>query len=221
MQESVVIVVDDDPSVRRSVSALLAAHGYVVREFASGAEFLASPEIGRPGCIVMDLRMPGMSGLDVQAALAEKKLNPRIVFITGYGDVPSTVRAMKGGAVDFLEKPFKSQDLLEAVDRALKQDTTRRAESAREDEIRRRFERLTRREFEVVEQVVRGLTNKAIAIGFGISEKTIKVHRGRAMTKVEADSLAQLVRMAQTIGIGGDGVIATTQRGATDEEDDD
>lgn len=220
MQDSTVIVVDDDPSVRKSVSALLAAHGYAVRDFASGAEFLASPEIGRPGCIVMDLRMPGMSGLDVQTALAEKKLNPPIVFVTGYGDVPSTVRAMKGGAVDFLEKPFKSQDLLEAVDRALRQDSACRAVSARDDEIRRRFERLTRREHEVVEQVVRGLTNKAIAIGFGISEKTIKVHRGRAMTKVEADSLAQLVRMAQTIGIGGDGAVMTKSHGAAEEDDD-
>lgn len=220
MPNSIVAVVDDDPSVRRSLGALLAAHGYTAHEFSSGAEFLASPMVEQPGCIVMDLRMPGMSGLDVQSALAERQLKPPIIFVTGYGDIPSTVRAMKGGAVDFLEKPFKSQDLLDAVARALRLDSAQREQSVRNEELHRRFDRLTRREHEVVEQVVRGLTNKAIAINFGISEKTIKVHRGRAMAKVEADSLAQLVRMAQSIGIGGEMNLNTTGRVAAQDDDD-
>lgn len=204
MNTPMVLVVDDDSSVRRSVAALITAQGWDAHEFASAAELLASPDLALGGCIITDLRMPGMSGLDLQLTLRNRGVSLPLIFITGFGDVSSSVRALKGGAVDFLEKPFKSQELIDAVTNALRVASESRAVAARTDEIKRRFDRLTKREREVLAQVVTGLTNKAIAIHFGISEKTIKVHRGRAMAKMEADSLADLVRLAQAVGLGRD-----------------
>ncbi len=191
-----VYVVDDDASVRKSLRRLLGTAGYHVEAFASADEFLAHPIPSEPGCLLLDLRMPGRTGLDLQEALMAGQKAIPIVFVTGHGDVPTSVRAMKGGAVDFLTKPYDPEDLLEAVARATAKEKRDRRERAQLTDLENRARALTPREAEVFTLVVRGLLNKQAAVELGISEKTVKVHRARVMVKMRADSMADLVRMA-------------------------
>ncbi|HEX7216330.1 MAG TPA: response regulator transcription factor [Methylomirabilota bacterium] len=199
MDEAVVYVVDDDASVRRALSRLIHSVGLEVMTFPSAQAFLAFTPSDRPACLVLDVRLPGPSGLDLQAALTQADRSVPIVFITGHGNVPTSVRAMKGGAVDFLQKPFNDQELLDCVQRALRRSGEERAERAERSELERRVGSLTPREREVLLLVVAGMLNKQIADKLGIAEKTIKVHRGRVMEKMQADSIADLVRMSEKL----------------------
>jgi RNA polymerase sigma factor (sigma-70 family) len=191
-----VYVVDDDASVRKSFGRLLRLAGYQVEAFASADEFLAHPLSIEPGCLLLDLKMPGRNGLELQEALVAVRKSIPIIFVTGHGDIAASVRAMKGGAVDFLTKPYSAEDLLEAVERAMTKDKRDRRERAQLTELESRARALTPREAEVLRLVVRGLLNKQVADELGISEKTVKVHRARVMHKMRADSMADLVRMA-------------------------
>ena len=191
-----VYVVDDDASVRKSFGRLLRTAGYKVETFASADEFLSHPLSIEPGCLLLDLKMPGRNGLDLQQALVAARKAIPIIFVTGHGDVSTSVRAMKGGAVDFLTKPYSAEDLLEAVERAMAKDKRDRRERAQLTDLQSRARALTPREAEVLRLVVRGLLNKQVAAELGISEKTVKVHRARVMQKMRADSMADLVRMA-------------------------
>jgi FixJ family two-component response regulator len=198
---SIVFVVDDDVSVRNALKSLIRSVGLQVELFGSAQEFLQSKRQNVPSCLILDIRLPGISGLDFQRKLAEAGNFIPIIFISGHGDIPMSVRAMKGGAVEFLTKPFRDQDLLDAIHVALERDRARRQ---REDEIatlKDRFEWLTPREREVLPLVVSGLPNKQIAAEIGTSETTVKIHRGQLMRKMGADSLPELVRMAERIGI--------------------
>ncbi len=199
--QSVVLVVDDDASVREALSALFRSVGLQVKTFASAAEFLKTELPGAPCCLVLDVRLPGSSGLDFQSDLANANVRIPIIFITGHGDIPMTVRAMKAGAVEFLTKPFRDQELLDAVQIALDRDHMRRAEDKTIQELYAHFEALTPREQEVFDFVTAGLMNKQIAAELGVSEVTVKVHRGNVMKKMDARSLADLVRMADALGI--------------------
>ncbi|MDI1450971.1 response regulator [Polyangium sp. 6x1] len=193
--ERTVFVVDDDPSVLRSLERLLRSAGYAVEAHASPRVFLDHAPADRPGCVVVDLRMPEIGGLDLQEELARRGFELPLVFLTGHGDVPSSVRAMKGGAIDFLSKPCDDTDLLAAVERALARDAEARVVRAEKDAARARFASLTPREREVCLLVARGLLNKQIAAELGTAEKTIKVHRGRVMEKLAVESVADLVRL--------------------------
>jgi FixJ family two-component response regulator len=196
-----VFVVDDDASVRRALVRLLHSAGYQTKTFASAEGFLAQSRFDNPGCIILDVRMPGLNGLELQQALSAADRQLPIVFITGHGDVPMSVRAMKAGAEDFLPKPFDDEELLKAVAQALSKSQREQSERTEVVEIRRRLSSLTPREREVLCHVVAGQLNKQIAADFSISEKTIKVHRARVMEKMGAASLAGLVAMAARIGI--------------------
>jgi FixJ family two-component response regulator len=198
---SVVYVVDDDESVRRALARLIRGAGHGVETFASAAAFLESPAATHPACLVLDVRLPGASGLDLQSALAEAGRSMPIIFITGYASVPMSVRAMKSGAVDFLQKPFDDQELLDSIQRALARDRAARAARAERDVVQHRLDTLTPRERQVLALVVRGLLNKQIAGELGAAEKTIKIHRGRVMRKMGADSVASLVRMVQKVEV--------------------
>ena len=202
--KATVFVVDDDAAVRRSVERLIRTVGLDVLTFPSAQEFLEHGPPDGPACVVLDVRMPGLSGLDLQKKLAEAGFGVPIIIMTGHGTVPMSVRAMKAGAVDFLQKPFDEQVLLDAVSQALERDREGRKTEALRLQALRRMDTLTPREREVFELVVRGLLNKQVAAKLGASEKTIKVHRARVMQKMEADSLADLVRMAEKAGIGSD-----------------
>jgi FixJ family two-component response regulator len=191
-----VYVVDDDASVRKSVGRLLRTAGLQVEVFASADEFLAHPPSDESACLLLDLKMPGRNGLELQEALVAARKPIPIVFVSGHGDIPASVRAMKGGAVDFLTKPYSVEELLEAVERAMAKDKRDRREQAQVTELESRARALTPREAEVLRLVVRGLLNKQVAAELGISEKTVKVHRARVMHKMRADSMADLVRMA-------------------------
>jgi FixJ family two-component response regulator len=197
----IVFVVDDDPSVRRALKRLIESVGLRVELFGSAQEFLGSNRPEAPGCLVLDIRLPGISGLDFQRQLAEADIHIPIIFITAHGDIPMTVKAMKAGAVEFLTKPFRDQDLLDAIQIALERDRARRQQEAEVATLRERLESLTAREREVLPLVVSGLLNKQIAAEIGTSETTVKVHRGQLMRKMGADSLADLVRMAEKLGI--------------------
>ena len=197
----IVFVVDDDPSVRRAIKRLIGSVGLQVELFGSAQEFLQAKRPDVPACLVLDIRLPGKSGLDFQRELAEANIRIPIIFITAHGDIPMTVRAMKAGAVEFLTKPFRDQDLLEAVQLALERDRAKRQQEAETAALRERYESLTPREREVLPLVVSGLLNKQIAAEIGTSETTAKVHRSQLMRKMGAESLADLVRMAEKIGI--------------------
>jgi FixJ family two-component response regulator len=198
---SIVYVVDDDASIREALKSLLASMGMRVEVFGSAAEFLKSTLADIPSCLVLDVRLPGVSGLDFQSELAKANIQVPIIFITGHGDIPMTVRAMKAGAVEFLTKPIRDQDLLDAVQLALEQDRARREAEKSVSEVRGRYESLTPREQEVIALVTAGLMNKQIAAEMDVSEITAKVHRGNVMRKMGAKSLAELVRMADLLGI--------------------
>ena len=197
----VVFVIDDDASMRDAVSRLLNAVGLTVQTFASAREFLAGRLPDVPGCAVLDVRLPGLSGLDLQREMVERGIHIPVIFITGHGDIPMSVQAMKAGAVEFLTKPFRDQDLLDAVRLGIQLDRQGRKERAELAELRDGHRQLTPREREVMSLVVAGLFNKQIALRLGTSEKTIKIHRSHVMQKMRADSLADLVRMSQKLGI--------------------
>ena len=198
---ALVSVVDDDPSVRRSLARLVKGAGYRVEAFASAHEFLTRPPEEGPACLVLDVRMPGLTGLDLQETLSIAAHWTSIIFITGYRDVRASVKAMKAGAVDFLTKPVDDQELLGAIERAVARAGAARLEEDRITEIRARIKTLTPREAEVFALVVTGMLNKQIAFDLGVSEKMVKVHRGRVMEKVRAGSLAELVRLADEGGV--------------------
>jgi len=197
---SVVFVVDDDASIRDALKSLIRSVGLKVEAFGSPREFLQGKRPDAPSCLVLDVRLPGESGLDLQRELAEANIHIPIIFITGHGDIPMSVRAMKAGAVEFLTKPFRDQDLLDAIQVALERDRARRQRQAETAMLRERFESLTPREREVLPLVVSGLLNKQAA-EVGMTEATVKVHRGQLMNKMGADSLPDLVRMAGKLGI--------------------
>jgi len=199
--QPVVFVIDDDASLRASLSDLFASVGLQVETFGAAVDFLRTRLPDGPSCLVLDVRLPGLSGLDFQADLAKANMHLPIIFITGHGDIPMSVRAMKAGAVEFLTKPFRDQDLLDAVQRGLELDRTRREQQKSLADLRARFESLTPREQEVIARVSAGLMNKQIAGELGVAEITVKVHRGNAMRKLGAKSLADLIRIAQMLGL--------------------
>jgi FixJ family two-component response regulator len=199
----IVHIVDDDDDFRTALARLLVAEGYEVRTYATAGNFLLTPEDEQPGCMLLDLRMPGPSGLELQAALAERTASMPVIFMSAYGDVPSTVRAMKGGAVDFLTKPVRKAELLAAIQAALANDRKQRGEHERNCLLQRRYDSLTPREREVFAGVVAGRLNKQIGDDIGAAERTVKVHRAQVMAKMQASSIAELVHFADELHAAG------------------
>lgn len=198
-----VVIVDDDRAVRVGLERLMRSAGYNVLTFGSAQEFLDAPPVRGPGCVVLDLRMPGTGGLALQTELTRSGVHLPVIFLTGHGSVPQSVQAMKGGAVDFLEKPARPDTLFSAVEQALARYAEDRESVQAERALKRRLDQLTPRERDVFELVVVGHKNKRIAKSLGVTEKTVKVHRARVMAKMQADSLAELVRMSQRLGVPG------------------
>jgi FixJ family two-component response regulator len=199
--EAIVFVIDDDPAFRRSTKMLIESAGLSVQAFSSAEEFLSGRRPDVPACLVLDVRLPQLSGLDLQRELTRANAQMPIIFMTGHGDIPMTVQAMKAGAIEFLTKPFREQDLLDAIHRAINSDRSARLQRAKLEELRRRHRSLTAREREVMAHVVTGMLNKEVANQLGTTEKTIKVHRGHIMQKMGARSFADLVRTAERLGI--------------------
>jgi len=199
--DSIVFVVDDDRSAREGLADLISSVGLKAKAFASAQEFLRHKRPEAPACLVLDVRLPGLSGLDLQRELARSGEPLPIIFITGHGDIPMSVRAIKAGAVEFLTKPFREQEMLDAIQQALKTDWAAREQRARASELRLRYESLTPREREVMQLVIAGMLNKQIAGELGASEVTVKMHRGQVMHKMKAESVVELLRMAETIAI--------------------
>jgi FixJ family two-component response regulator len=200
-QQPTVIIIDDDDAVREALSSLFRSVGLQVKLFASAPEFLQGKLSDGPSCMVLDVRLPGLSGLDFQTELARRNIQIPIVFMTGHGDIPMSVRAMKAGAVEFLPKPFRDQDMLDAVQTGLDQDRNWRKNAGDMTKLKASFNSLTAREKEILALVTAGLMNKQIAAEIGVSEITVKVHRGNVMHKMGAESLAHLVRMADALGV--------------------
>jgi FixJ family two-component response regulator len=199
--EATVFVIDDDASVRKGLSRLLRSLGFVVETFASAEQFLERERFQGVGCIILDVRMPGLSGMDLQEKLYKADYGMPVVFISGHGDVPTSVQAMKKGAIHFLPKPFDDEELLLAVKEAIETDRKVKGEREGVQDIHRRIDLLTFREFEILRYVITGMLNKQIAFELGIAEKTVKVHRGRIMEKLCVDSVAELVRLAEKAGV--------------------
>jgi FixJ family two-component response regulator len=203
--ESIVFIIDDDPLYLASSERLVRSIGFSVQSFESARDFLGSRPPNVPSCLVLDVRMPGLSGLDLQRELAEAGVHIPIIFVTGHGDIPMSVQAMKAGAVEFLTKPFRDQALLDAIRQAIGRDQVARQQRARNADLRRRYESLKAREREVFKFVVSGMLNKQIAEEIGATERTVKFHRGHIMRKMQVKSLAELVRMAEALGITSQG----------------
>jgi FixJ family two-component response regulator len=201
--DSIVFIIDDDPLYRASAERLIRSVGFIVQGFESARDFLSSRRPNVPSCLVLDVRLPGLSGLDLQRDLAEAGVQMPIIFVTGHGDIPMSVQAMKAGAVEFLTKPFRDQDFLDAIRQAIARDRVARRQQARNVELRKRYESLNPREREVLKWVVSGMLNKQIADELGATERTIKFHRGNIMQKMQVKSLAELVRIAEALGISG------------------
>ncbi len=202
VQKGTIFVVDDDPLVRKALQRLLKSAGYFTETFPSAKEFLSSGNSSEgPACIILDVKMPGLSGFDLQEELSAASYAMPIIFITGHGDIPSSVKAMKNGAVDFLSKPFEDQDLFDSISVALKKDSITRTVLSERRIIQQRLDQLTLREYEILTFVITGVLNKQIANILNISEKTVKAHRGKVMTKMGVSSVAELVRIAEKLGI--------------------
>jgi FixJ family two-component response regulator len=202
--EAVIAIVDDDASVQRGLQRLIRSAGWKVETFASAQEFLARSRTELPNCVLLDLQLPGLSGLDLQKRMAEVGLEIPIVFLTGHGNIPVSVQAMKAGAVQFLTKPVDEQELLQAIEEAVERDRRTRQQQVEMSELRDRYESLTGREQEVMQKVISGMLNKQIAADLKITEDTVKFHRGHIMRKMNSDSLADLVRMAKDLAIPSD-----------------
>jgi FixJ family two-component response regulator len=198
---SLVFVIDDDPSVRKGLARLLRSAGYKSEIFESASDFLKREQHAGPACMIVDVRMPGLNGMDLQETLIQHCRIEQLVFITGHGDIPMCAQAMKAGAVDFLSKPFLDDELLQCVERALIRSAEQRRRSGENNEVRRLLDLLTPREFEVMELVITGMLNKQIAGELGTAEKTVKVHRGRMMQKLHLTSVAELVRLVEKAGV--------------------
>jgi FixJ family two-component response regulator len=197
----IVFIVDDDPSIRKSLDRLIKSAGLAVETFATAHEFLERHSHKGPSCLVLDVKLPDLNGLELQEKLLSQEYAMPIVFITGHGDIPMSVKAMKKGAIDFLSKPFDDKALLDAVQQALQRDSKARTAREERKDIQRRLESLTPREYEILTHVITGMLNKQIAFALNISEKTVKVHRGRVMEKMGVDSVAELVRLTEKVGI--------------------
>jgi FixJ family two-component response regulator len=199
----VVFIVDDDQSMREALTDLFRSMKFDAETFGSAVDFLATANLNRPGCILLDVRLPGVNGLEFQAQLERIGSKMPIIFMTGFGDIPMSVKAMKAGAIDFLTKPFKDQDILDAVATAMERDSARRQQNAQSEAVASLAGSLTPREREVMQAVVKGLMNKQIAYALGISEVTVKLHRGNVMRKMDVRSVAELVRKAELLGEEG------------------
>jgi FixJ family two-component response regulator len=203
--ESIVFIIDDDPLYRRSSERLVRSVGFDVQSFETARDFMSSRRPNVPSCLILDVRLPGLSGLDLQRVLTEAGVHIPIIFVTGHGDIPMSVQAMKAGAVEFLTKPFRDQALLDAIRQAIGRDQAARRQHARNADLRRRYESLKPREREVFKCVVSGMLNKQIADELGATERTVKFHRGNIMRKMQVKSLAELVRMAEVLGTANQG----------------